>query len=567
MANQVTDRVTVGLPWSELPGEAGEIVSATATELPPGSEPTVTLGGTPSERTLEFGIPVGEKGDPGSGSVNSVNGDLGPDVVLDAADVGAVPSTQNATTTQRGIVELATNTEAVTGTDTVRAVTPSGLKAAIDAGGGGGSGGASINPADHGVPTNGTTNAQPAMQALINSMADGSIIEGRPGQRFNINAPLNLSKPMTLRGGEYIANTSGPTLLIDSDDVTIDGVTITGPGAAGGVVTDQRFINSTGTSANRHARTKIINCKMTGSQSSFIWVYWLTDFLIADNYLEDGQYSGVSLLSCKSGVVRGNTIRTMRMGGSLVNCYGIAATDSTNDIAGRSEDVLIEGNYVDGMLEWEGIDTHGGKNISVIGNTVRNCRTPIAITTGNAARVVPPESCTVIGNFVEKGSATSETAGIVFNGKSGGSLPDRIAHGTIGHNVIRGFQADIILELYDPSRTTVAPQSHNGPIRRSPTQAPYRSFSAVIDVTVLSGQHGAVQTLSFPSGLFTQPPVVMVSKQTGAGARHIPYASGPTTTQVAIGLYDPHQSGTSATAVVGVIAVQMNPDGLGVSGA
>ncbi|MEV6399628.1 hypothetical protein AB0M39_33420 [Streptomyces sp. NPDC051907] len=33
----------------------------------------------------------GPKGDPGAGSVNSVNGDLGPDIVLDAADVGAIP--------------------------------------------------------------------------------------------------------------------------------------------------------------------------------------------------------------------------------------------------------------------------------------------------------------------------------------------------------------------------------------------------------------------------------------------------------------------------------------------
>lgn len=35
----------------------------------------------------------GEKGDPGHGSVDSVNGDFGPDVVLDAAAVGAVPDT------------------------------------------------------------------------------------------------------------------------------------------------------------------------------------------------------------------------------------------------------------------------------------------------------------------------------------------------------------------------------------------------------------------------------------------------------------------------------------------
>jgi len=39
----------------------------------------------------------------------------------------------NASTTTRGIVELATNTEATTGTDTARAVTPAALQAALDA--------------------------------------------------------------------------------------------------------------------------------------------------------------------------------------------------------------------------------------------------------------------------------------------------------------------------------------------------------------------------------------------------------------------------------------------------
>lgn len=38
-----------------------------------------------------------------------------------------------ATTTAQGIVELATTTETTTGTDTVRAVTPAGVKAAVDA--------------------------------------------------------------------------------------------------------------------------------------------------------------------------------------------------------------------------------------------------------------------------------------------------------------------------------------------------------------------------------------------------------------------------------------------------
>jgi hypothetical protein len=48
--------------------------------------------GTESEWLASLEGPEGPQGAPGSGSVNSVNGDSGPDVVLDAGDVGAVPA-------------------------------------------------------------------------------------------------------------------------------------------------------------------------------------------------------------------------------------------------------------------------------------------------------------------------------------------------------------------------------------------------------------------------------------------------------------------------------------------
>ena len=55
---------------------------------------------------------------------------LGHDHNSDYLLIGFSPPT--ATTTQRGIVELATTTETTTGTDTERTITPAGLKAALD---------------------------------------------------------------------------------------------------------------------------------------------------------------------------------------------------------------------------------------------------------------------------------------------------------------------------------------------------------------------------------------------------------------------------------------------------
>lgn len=54
------------------PGTSASITSATATSLPPGSEPAVTMGGTEQERTFAFGIPKGEKGDSATISTNEV---------------------------------------------------------------------------------------------------------------------------------------------------------------------------------------------------------------------------------------------------------------------------------------------------------------------------------------------------------------------------------------------------------------------------------------------------------------------------------------------------------------
>lgn len=68
--------------------------------------------------------PKGDKGDPGLGNVNTVNGKFGPDVVLTPADVGALPATTQASESVFGSTRLATNAEALAGTSDSRTVTP-----------------------------------------------------------------------------------------------------------------------------------------------------------------------------------------------------------------------------------------------------------------------------------------------------------------------------------------------------------------------------------------------------------------------------------------------------------
>jgi hypothetical protein len=79
-------------------GPAGSISEATATTLEPGSLATVTLGGTPEDRLLTFGIPRGDKGD----SVKGDKGDDGLSAVISGAEATTLAPGSAATVTLGG---------------------------------------------------------------------------------------------------------------------------------------------------------------------------------------------------------------------------------------------------------------------------------------------------------------------------------------------------------------------------------------------------------------------------------------------------------------------------------
>lgn len=526
---EIIDIIEPAIPGSRGPqGPAGEIADVTATALPTGADPTVTLGGTPSERTIEFGLPRGPKGDPGSGSVNSVNGDFGPDIELGPMDIGgSTGNTPGTIPIRGGSGELGGIGDPIVGTD---AATKGYVDAKVA--------NPSINLDAEGVPGDGVTPADAGIQAVINSAPVGSTITAPLGKVYLLTGEVELTKPVTITGVSFTANAGGRSLIIASDDVVLDGITVTGPGASAGVVSEQFFVSSDGTSEQLRARSRIVNSRFIGCQESHLWLSWLTDFTIENNLITDGNYAGVMLLSPKGGIVRGNTIRGIWQGGNLVNSYGIAITDIDNTLSARAENVLVEGNSVFDVPGWEGIDTHGGKNIRIIGNSIVGCPNPIAVTVGSDNRVSAPEGCIVSGNYMERGNITGvELAGIVFNGKTGGGHPDRFATGAIGENVIRGFQRDLIMDYVFSARTTVEPQSHDGPVRRTPTQIAFRQWAATSSITVPANAMGGTSQVTFPSGYFTIPPVVVATKAGSMGARFVPYVDSITATGCKIGVY------------------------------
>lgn len=426
-------------------------------------------------------------------------------------------------------------------------------------------GSSGTSPAAQGVPTDGTTRADVAFQAMLDALPSGAVVQAQVGQKFAFTAPVRIKKPVTIRGGEYLVNRTGATFLIESNDITLDGIRLIGPGASLGYLGEQYFVMAMGSASAPIRRTRILNCSMSGCQSSFLWLEWLADFRIDNNILEDGQYAGIMMVSPKRGIIRGNTVQTLRQGGILVNSYGIAVTDVLNTEAARAENVVIDSNFVSDVPGWKGIDTHGGRGIQAVNNHIKGCRTGISFTTGNESRVMPPEDGFISGNIIELGGISNQNAAIVLNGKAAGAgLPERQATGVIGHNVIIGYDVDLDLQYYVRGKVNVAPQTHNGTTRRSPAQQAYREYGAITTVKKANAVAGAVQRVTFPAGYFTGVPIVMVTKNSGAGAFCIPYVENVSAEGVDVAVYDTRGTSSGAADVsVQVLAIQTGGFGNG----
>lgn len=119
---------SVGPPGVD--GEDATITVGTVTTGPPGTDAIIVNVGTPTDAIFDFTIPKGDTGASGAGSGDMVGAQNLADVSDPAIAFSNIKQAASALAT--GVVELATNAEVITGTDTTRVVTPAGLQAKLD---------------------------------------------------------------------------------------------------------------------------------------------------------------------------------------------------------------------------------------------------------------------------------------------------------------------------------------------------------------------------------------------------------------------------------------------------
>lgn len=261
---------------------------------------------------------------------------------------------------------------------------------------------------------------------------------------YSLATTIVVNKPMTMQFVELGSiTTTAPVnaLEVSSSNVTIDSAILYGTGSATGGTA--KGIHVKGSSGGRLSRIHITSPRISGFNKDGIWLDYVDDFSITASQISACGYSGIVAISCARGLIDGGRIKDITKPSGFINAYGVALTrDSTKTMAEspRSEDITVSNLTVENV-PWEGIDTHAGRNLRFIGNTVLGCTVGIAMVAcpdPAGVETWAPINMVCANNYVDartSGGDKSNGIMLVGAGTTVGS-PAESATGIVSNNII-----------------------------------------------------------------------------------------------------------------------------------
>ncbi len=239
-----------------------------------------------------------------------------------------------------------------------------------------------------------------SLQAKVDAAASGSTLD-LSGCTYAAGATIK--KPLTLIGAKVYVPANQRGFIVTASDVTLDSLVITGAQATT-YSWNEVGVLTTGSISNLVVRNSTI--RTFGNAG--IWVGPSTNSRITGTTIEDAVYAGIMVISASGGRVDGNVIRRIGVKGSSTkggNAYGIAVS---NEGGAVSTDVVVDGNRVETVPTWHGLDTHAGVRISFTNNTVSGVMRGVMITSDGSGRRATDVS--IVGNRLVNPLATSQDA-------------------------------------------------------------------------------------------------------------------------------------------------------------
>jgi hypothetical protein len=193
---------------------------------------------------------------------------------------------------------------------------------------------------------------------------------------------------------------SGP-LIVTTNDVTIEGRSFTGTKGSG------YAIHAVGTAADPVRNLTIRNCTTSGFNVA-IWLEHVANVTVENCSIDDAGYAGILALNAIGGRFAGNVIRRVgpqtvwRTGDPEIDAYGIAFEHGA-----LSSDVVVDGNLIEDVPQWQGINAHNGTDLTISNNVVRRVRRAYWFAPTPADSLV---SIVVTGNRAEQARSDQPTA-------------------------------------------------------------------------------------------------------------------------------------------------------------
>lgn len=261
-----------------------------------------------------------------------------------------------------------------------------------------------INVMDHGLAGNGFTDDTIKIQELL--VGGNKTLVFPKDYEFRVTDTLELDSNTTIIvDGMLIERQLTNKILFyakDRDNIDIK-IRLTGNGAKDNPVSQKYTIYFENcTNVNIHdSFIKDIDSQVA------IGLRNCEDFKVNSNKIENYTYGGIMLFdNNRNGQVNFNTVLNA-MNTTEVNSYAISLS-SINSFSSPTEkvygeNIICDGNYINNTFAfWEGIDCHGGRNLTIINNIILGCLTGIALTT-NGRRNQEIINVVVSGNVIVGG--------------------------------------------------------------------------------------------------------------------------------------------------------------------
>lgn len=306
---------------------------------------------------------------------------------------------------------------------------------------------------DFGTTGDGVADDTAKIQAALNSGA--KVVHLVPGENYKISSGLTVPAGVFIEGNQGTLTASAHIFLLNFvNGGGIKNAIMTGPGGAA-YTANSSAIYCSGTNNAPAAPTYVTgptveNCTISGFGQYGVFLSYVRKAKIIGNRISVVGYAGIGGVSCEDVIVDGNTIYDITAGSVGGDSYGVFLdrNNGTSETAEpRSYRCIVTNNLFKNIVttsvgNGHAIDTHGGVDFLIDGNTINECEGGIYLTASSISgnQALGCIRC-VVSNNVIYSTLFKRSAILLYGARTGSTVAEHATDCVVSGNVIQGHGA------------------------------------------------------------------------------------------------------------------------------